>query len=464
MSDGSGTLRERLRESWPPRDALAGEYRTASLRETRPIAATRLGGRTAVVLAADRDGMGLAFTPVAPVDLDDAGPPFPGRADAWRVAEAGDGAAGALLAALAAGLALEDGFATWTPSAGRPVLAAAIGGAERPMGVDQTNVSVVVGERVVVKWYRHPDAQGERAPRLLRHLASVGFEGAPPLLGTLDWAQAGAPAVTVATADRFLPHARDGWDWTVEAVLAHAGPRHRCGQGCPGAFGPALGSLAARLHVALATPSDEIPAPVVLAGRDAIAAWADAAERTLGEAIDLTARDDAAAGRALAAWEPAIREPLRGLRVVEGTHVQPIHGDLHVGQLPSWRDGIAVIDFDGNPSLAPDERRLPQPAARDVAQLLCSLDHVGRVAIRRALEAGRDVTPVAEAWIAETGLSFLSAYRDALRSAGRAELLDERLLPAMMVEQELRELVYAARFLPRWRHAPMGAIRAMVGA
>jgi maltokinase len=37
------------------------------------------------------------------------------------------------------------------------------------------------------------------------------------------------------------------------------------------------------------------------------------------------------------------------------------------------------------------------------------------------------------------------------------------LLAAFEAEQECRELVYAARFLPRWRYAPMATLRARFG-
>lgn len=464
MNDGAASIRDRLRASWPPHEAPRGGYRTDALGATLPVAATSLGRRAAVALAADVDGAGLASVPLVSVDPDEAMPSGAAGNGVWRVAAAGDGVSAALLGAIADGRALEDGFVARGTPAGRAVVVAAAGGPERPMGVDQTNASVVVGERVVVKWYRRPDPRGERAPLLLRHLASAGFDGAPALLGTLEWARGDGPAVTVASVDTFLPGARDGWEWTVEAVLRHASPRHRCGPRCPAGFAAALGRLAARLHVALATPSDDIAAPVAHAGREELAAWVAAGERTLEDALELTARDDAAAGRELAAWAPAIRARLRSLRLVDGTLVQPIHGDLHVGQLPAWRDGVAVIDFDGNPSLPPDERRRLQPAARDLAQLLCSLDHVGRIAMRRGHAGASGVGPRVEAWIADSGAALLDAYRRALGAAGRPELLDERLLPAMTVEQELRELVYAARFLPRWRYAPMGAIRAMVGA
>jgi maltokinase len=41
--------------------------------------------------------------------------------------------------------------------------------------------------------------------------------------------------------------------------------------------------------------------------------------------------------------------------------------------------------------------------------------------------------------------------------------VDEALLAAFEVEQLCRELVYAARFLPRWRYAPMATLRARFG-
>ena len=40
---------------------------------------------------------------------------------------------------------------------------------------------------------------------------------------------------------------------------------------------------------------------------------------------------------------------------------------------------------------------------------------------------------------------------------------DPALLAAFEVEQECRELVYAARFLPRWRYAPLATLRARYG-
>ena len=143
---------------------------------------------------------------------------------------------------------------------------------------------------------------------------------------------------------------------------------------------------------------------------------------------------------------------------VVGRRIIPVHGDLHVGQVLRWTGGYAVGDFDGNPVLPVAERLRPQPAARDVAGMLQSIDHVGRVVNRRV--EGADPERVASLDCHGPG-AILEAYRDRLRTNGRAQLLDERLLLPFQVEQECREFLYAVQHLPRWRYVPDQALQAL---
>ena len=124
-----------------------------------------------------------------------------------------------------------------------------------------------------------------------------------------------------------------------------------------------------------------------------------------------------------------------------------------MGQILRWRDGYAVIDFDGNPTVTGADPL--QPAARDVAQLTTSLQHVAQVAIKRRGTSPDD----AARWAAEARTRMLAAYRDRLAGRGAADLLDESLIRPFEIEQECRELIYSARHLPRWRYAPMGVLR-----
>ena len=105
--------------------------------------------------------------------------------------------------------------------------------------------------------------------------------------------------------------------------------------------------------------------------------------------------------------------------------------------------------------LSARERTRRQPAARDVATMLCSLDHVGRIVIHRTpgIDAGRVL-----GWIDAAQQEFLDFYRNGLAEAGAADLLDERLLDPFRVQQECREFVYSVRHLPHWRYVPDAAL------
>lgn len=439
-------LVEELRLQWPPADPPAATgYIPIALAGLVLVDAWELSARgearLAVGIAADvADSLVLV--------------PLVETAGRWRRARPGDGLSAALVEALATRREFGGGFVL-QPLVGLPSAAIAGAAPERAIGVDQTNASVVVGDAVIVKWLQRPEPGGRRAATLLAHLQAVGYKRLPPPYGSLSWRSPDGREASIALADAFLPDARDGWDWCVARLAAHL--RHEdgaCPPDCdPWICGP-LGRLVAGLHVALATPSDIIPEPLALATPEDVHAWRAAATSTLDAALLL---QDADRGGELAMLASPIRNVLATLDSDIDTAVQPVHGDLHVGQVLEWRGGFAIIDFDGNPTLGEGANAFRQPAARDAAQMTMSLDHVGRV-VADGVDGA--LVPRVNSWIADTTAAFLAAYIETLAETGHAGLFDAALLAPFEVEQEIRELVYAARFLPRWRYAPMASLRA----
>jgi len=313
---------------------------------------------------------------------------------------------------------------------------------ERSIDVDQSNESVVVGDAAVVKRMVHTVPGNERPMVLPAHLVAAGFDEMPIPLGNAGWQHVDgvAPLVSIST---YLPEARDGWDWYVELLERSLDDR------ALDAFEPAaaLGAMTGRLHGALATPTEILPTPTRLAREDTVAGWRRSVEADLDAAI---ASIDGDEGSRLQQRAGAILEELTQL---QGETVSiPIHGDLHVGQFLRWRDGLAVSDLDGDP-LGPGS--LEGPPARDLAALVQSLDHVGRIVERRR---GVSVAP----WIREASARCVAAYRDELESLGNSALFDERLMRPLRVAQELHEFVYAARYLPSWRYVPDRALAAIL--
>ena len=149
---------------------------------------------------------------------------------------------------------------------------------------------------------------------------------------------------------------------------------------------------------------------------------------------------------------------LGGLETLAGTRVIEGHGDLHVGQVLRSDGRFVVTDFDGNPVLPARERMLPIPAAQDVAGMAQSLAHSAIVA--------RKYTHLDTAALAEVDTlvreAFLTAYVQRIAQLGHADLYSSAPLHAFRTQQVLREIIYAARHLPRWMYVPDAALPALL--
>ncbi|HEX6844775.1 MAG TPA: aminoglycoside phosphotransferase [Actinomycetota bacterium] len=368
--------------------------------------------------------------------------PLVPEADGVRRALAGDGAYEGILRAIA-GSGATGAFRAvrWgeVPS----------GGTERTIDVDQSNESVVVGDAAVVKLYPRTGAGPQPGLDLPAHLAAVGFVEMPRPIGAIVWDDGQGREALVASAASYLPGARDGWDWFVELVEGAANGD------VPWAVAEApadvIGGLVARLHLALATPSSVFPEPVTEARP---AAWLDAAEHTLDEALALTTGPEGDRLRLLA---DDARGAIRALADTPPVAAIRIHGDLHVGQILRWEDGDAIGDFDGNPLAPAGVRVAPGPPARDVASMARAIDHVGRIVARRRPGRADEVAR----WIREARARFLAAYRAGL-GHDASRLFHEPLLHPLEVAQECHEYVYAARYIPRWVYVPDAALPALL--
>jgi maltokinase len=323
---------------------------------------------------------------------------------------------------------------------------------ERGITADQTNESVVVGERAVVKWsvsLPRPGVTGAQpAVARLSTIMATAFAGTPRPWGLLRYADGadGSAVRLLASVAEFLPGAEDGWDWAVDDVRRLA----RGEIAMDDSLVPAnrLGELVALLHVALSSTGRDVADDRLVAG------WTARAYDDLDAAVQLV---DGPEGARLRSRAGRIALSFAVFRECVGTPLIDVHGDLHVGQVLRHGDppDYSVTDFDGNPVVAPEQRSAPQPAALDVAGMLGSLDHVGRVVIKRTDGVDEELV---RTWIAAAQSAFLDEYRSTLARMDSGDLLDERLLVPLRLQQECREFRYAVQHLPHWRYVPDAAL------
>jgi maltokinase len=323
---------------------------------------------------------------------------------------------------------------------------------ELPIEVDQSNRSVVVGERAVVKVFPRTTPGPQPALDLPAHLAAVGFRAMPTPFGAVTWTGDDCPPVVVATAAAFLPGARDGWDWYLELLLSWlAGEIDD-----DGAFEPAapMGELAGALHAALATASSVLTSPVVFVDPIEVGAWKMRAEVALDEALALTIGEE---GDRLRGREGRLRAAFGVFNEVSTAPAMRIHGDLHVGQILRWDGGVAVVDFDGNPLAPPEVRVARDTPMRDLASLVRSVDHLGRIAQRRDAGSIEDI----ERWVERSRALVVEGYVRGLDRGGHVSLFEPTLLFPLEVAQVCHEYAYAARYLPSWLRIPDLALQAI---
>ena len=394
-----------------------------------------------------------------------------------RIASAGDGAWGALAAAMADGRTIaalrsdeDPGAAPTAALVCRPAEAMVAGAwafGERALGADQSNTSVVLGDAVLLKAFRRLQPGLNPELELGAYLSEeAGFAAVPPLAGFVELVSSRHGTATVAVAQAYISDGEDAYESVAETLTAWILAPGEVSVEFATEVAADLGTLTAGLHGALAEARGVPDLEPRDASRAELKAWSRAARRGLAGAMEAVSGEAATVLRDLS---PRIAA---GFEAFEASATLPlltrIHADYHLGQVLIAEDGYRIVDFEGDPLRTIEERRALDSPLRDVASMLRSLDHVGRSSGRRAV--ARNGGPVASpgldlpAWLRRSRERFLSAYRAGLRERGTPIVLDPTLLRAFELDKECREFIYAATYLPSWLWAPTEGLRGLFEA
>ena len=346
--------------------------------------------------------------------------------------------------------------ATLDPELGLALLGLVSGGKEvaervRPVGVEQSNTSLVYDDRLILKLFRrlHPGPNPE--VEVTDGLGRVGFTHVAAPLAVTTWEDS-----HLAVLQPYLVGGTEGWAMALTSLRDLLG-RHDTqplplihADRPPPAPDPAeaggdfsgeserLGVVTAELHLALAEAFGQHDADV--------RSWADFIEAQL---TDVPARDLNHAGA---------RRVIENLRHLAdpGAAIR-VHGDYHLAQVMRTDKGWFILDFEGEPERPLEERRRPSSPLRDVAGMLRSLHYAAMVAL-----ADRDELALARAWEDRNRQAFLHGY---LAEAKKGAILpaDQRSIDAILrafeLEKSVYELKYERAHRPDWVPIPRDALR-----
>lgn len=320
-------------------------------------------------------------------------------------------------------------------------------GPGRLLGAEQSNTSLVFGDRLILKLFRRLQPGVNPELEVTRALVAQGFKACPAPLG---WAE--GLGSTLAIVQPYYAGSVEGWKLATDRAADHL----RSGPAADNFATEAneLGVLSAEMHAALAAAL-----PVVAEAEPDLGAHA----RLLGQLSQV-----AAAVPELAPYKDAIEAVYAEAQAAGGArYLQRIHGDYHLGQvLRSGHDWV-VLDWEGEPARSLEERRRLASPLRDVAGMLRSFDYAASHPLLlgdedEAAAKGEEGDPAA--WVEANRAAFLDGYVGRAGDAGWLPEGHELLLRTYELDKAVYEVMYEARFRPGWVGIPLGGIRRLLGS
>jgi len=314
----------------------------------------------------------------------------------------------------------------------------------RPVGVEQSNSSIVFGEALILKAFRRLEPGVNPELELLRFLSERDFPHIAPIAGWFHY-EGSLMDATLGVLQEYLAGATDGWDLALDALSSD-----------PEAFLRrlhALGIVTGELHTTLGSEATDPAFAPEQPSTEALAILTatidEEIERIFVELPDLEALEPIR-GRG-----QDVQERLQMLsHVGAGGRIIRTHGDYHLGQTMLAERGWVILDFEGEPARPISQRRLKRSPLRDVAGMLRSFGYAaaGSQILRRR--------PAPEGWEERARETFLEGYFEAVDSQllPPGEDATRKILAIFELEKAVYELRYELNNRPDWVAIPVAGI------
>ena len=358
-----------------------------------------------------------------------------------------------------------DGFAGIDLEPGPPV---------RWLGAEQSNSSVIIDHKAIVKLFRrvapgeHPEAE------MSRELTARGFANGAPLFGEIIQIDTAGSQQVLAVIQGYIAGEGDAWEWTlaflhraVDDMARQDAAAHDALAQYDG-FAQRLGQRLGEMHHILAQPTEHEAFMPVAAGKEQLTRWRQRIGGRIATALDglrqrldsLDESDRALADGILARDDALKAAVARLIRKAAGAPLHRIHGDFHLGQVLVASGDAVIIDFEGEPAQPLAERRAKDSGWRDVAGILRSLDYALMARLRGGVASREGYEALAERFRTQIPRTLLGAYRNATGTQvdGPEAARDAALLDLFLIEKAAYEVTYEVSNRPDWLGVPLGGL------
>jgi maltose alpha-D-glucosyltransferase/alpha-amylase len=376
--------------------------------------------------------------------------------------------------------------------------------APRRVSTEQSNTSLLLGDRLFLKLFRRLDSGINPDFEIGRQLTErAGFARVPAVAGAFEHAGFAEAPSTLGMVQQLVESQADGWTQATDEVrrffdavqsrrqpaairgtkpygdLAASTPPPAVQELIGGYLGSAeqLGRRTGEMHVALASDAGNpsfAPEPFTADDLSAIGASAAGEAQRAFHALQAVAIDRSRVlpgqtihrVRELLERQHAVLDRVRGIPALEFTASKiRVHGDYHLGQV-LWAEGdFYILDFEGEPSKPIALRRTKQSPLKDVAGMMRSFSYASHASLfaytAAQPEAFERLARWADAWETWTTAAFLRGYFATVQHALFVPPNDaqrDELLRLLVLEKSLYELNYELNHRPDWLRIPLVGI------
>lgn len=376
----------------------------------------------------------------------------------------------------------------------------------RFMGMEQSNTSIIINERLVIKFFRRIYANKNPDYEMSRFLSDKkGFKNTPSYQGSINIIDSDNLIITIALMQGLVPNQGDAWEYMLgklkgvfenlehknikinqlprtelfaRLTIAHVPPQIIDWAGLSLFLElQQLAKRTAEMHIALGSEFEETAfAPERFNGdyevwlknrllyqfQNRLNTLENNLHKLDGLALDL-AKD-------FLEQKNEIRKRFLTFNwtKLKGERLR-VHGDYHLGQILVQNGDFYILDFEGEPESTIRDRKVKQPPLKDVAGLFRSFHYAIYATIFNEGEhfpyEQKDLFAAGELLYRYMIGVFLNTYTDVVRNANiNIGYEQERvfMLKYSMLEKAVYELGYEMNARPRWAVIPLEGIASIM--
>ncbi len=355
----------------------------------------------------------------------------------------------------------------------------------RLLSGEQSNSSAILDDKFFIKLYRRLEHGKNPETELLEYLTEAGFKFVPQLFGRVTF-KARRDEYALGILQAALPVENDGWNHALEVMnrfLDRVSEMTPPTGGLPDedmadvpgwlddvapemlSLARVLGIRTAEMHLSLAKAVEPDIRPLDAAAEDVD----DLIHRVRTEAAEtrkmLIQHESSLQDVPTAAeWDEALQR-LELLKALDATQKKiRLHGDYHLGQVLLADGEFYILDFEGEPARALEERRKRDSALRDVAGMLRSLDY----AAQASWNEHKDESGKLAAWTRKLTFWCEAVFRNGyFDTADEGDFLPgpeaRRLyLWTYLLDKALYEIRYELNHRPTWTWLPLQGLKRLL--